>query len=244
LKAGKREVLIACARDLRAFDSSAALVVVDVIRATTTLATAIATGRRCFPVGSVHDALALSTQFEAPLLAGEVGGVMPAGFELNNSPAAVAALDDVQRPLILVTTSGTRLLASARHPQTAFAASLRNWRAQVERLVDSDFERVILIGAETRGEFRCEDQLCCGWIAGALAERGFVFADAATAAVADQLAGAAVEVIAEGHSAGYLRRSDQLADLDYVMDHVNDLDMTLTFDGLELVAENVGAAVT
>ena len=240
MKARPHEVVIACARDLNAFGSAEAIVVVDVIRATTTLATARAAGRRCFPVGSIEQAHTLAERFDAPLLAGEVGGVMPQGFELNNSPAALAGRDDVERPLILLTTSGTRVIASARPLQTVFAASLRNWSAEVERLASSGWRRVALVGAETRGEFRDEDQLCCAWIAAGLAERGFSWADAATEAVAERWSGKEVGSIADGHSAGYLRRSGQLPDLEYVLDHVDDLGVTFGFDGLELTISGAG----
>jgi 2-phosphosulfolactate phosphatase len=244
LKTRAREVRISFARDLSGFGSDHSLVVVDVIRATTTLATALATGRRCFAVGSMEQARAVADGLDAALLAGELAGVMPDGFELNNSPAALSALDDVQRPLVLLTTSGTRLLASASPPQTVFAASLRNWSAEVERLAVSDCRGVALIGAETRGEFRREDQLCCAWIAAALVERGFACADADTEAVIARWSGAEVETIAEGHSADYLRRSGQLDDLDYVIEHVDDLSMTFTLDGLELVPSNVSVSAT
>ena len=240
MKPAAREVAIACTRDLSAFGSAEAIVVVDVIRATTTLATARARGRRCFPAGSIEQALALAERLEAPLLAGEVGGVMPNGFALNNSPAALAARDDIHRPLVLLTTSGTRVMASARDEQTVFAASLRNWSAEVERLVNSAWRNVTLVGAETRGEFRREDQLCCAWIAAGLAESGFRCANRETDAVVERWSSADVSVIADGNSADYLRRSGQLADLDYVLDHVDDLSLTFAVDGPELAASGLG----
>lgn len=237
-----RQVTIGCASDLDAFGSGEAIVVVDVIRATTTLATALVGGRRCFPVASVEDARALAARLDAPLLAGEVAGVMPGGFDLNNSPAELAVRDDSHRPLILLTTSGTRVLASARASQTVSAASLRNWTAEVDRLARSDWQRVALVGAETRGEFRREDQLCCAWIGAGLVERGFHCADAETDGTIERWAGADVNVVADGHSADYLRRSGQLADLEFIVEHVDDLDLTFALDGEELVAGRVEVA--
>src|SRR2546423_10649354 len=87
-----------------------AIVAVDVIRATTTAITAVDRGWRCFPVPSLEVAVPLAARLERPLLAGELGGSVPYGFDLNNSPAAIASLEDVSRPLILLSTSGTRLL--------------------------------------------------------------------------------------------------------------------------------------
>src|SRR3989454_156154 len=87
-----------------------AVVAVEVIRATTTAVTAALTGRRCFPVASTHAAFGLTQQFENALLAGELGGEMPGGFEMNNSPSEIATRTDVSRPLILLSSSGTRLI--------------------------------------------------------------------------------------------------------------------------------------
>src|SRR5436190_1524775 len=79
-----------------------AVVAIDVIRATTTLITASAQGRRCYVAPSVEAAVARAAALEHPLLAGEVGGNMPFGFDLTNSPAAIAARTDVERPMVLV----------------------------------------------------------------------------------------------------------------------------------------------
>jgi 2-phosphosulfolactate phosphatase len=231
----RRQVAVSCANDLSGFDGTDAIVVIDVIRATTTLATAIAAGRRCYPVGSVDDALRLARGLTAPVLAGELGGVMPSGFELNNSPSAFASRDDVERPLVLLTTSGTRLLASAAPAQSVFAACLRNWSAAVERLAASGSRDIALVGAATRGRFRREDQLCCAWIASGLLDRGFQAADAFTLEVVERWRGMPVTAVDGGESAAYLRRSGQLADLDYVIEHVDDLDLTMRLEGFEII---------
>jgi 2-phosphosulfolactate phosphatase len=197
-------------------------------------------GRPCYPVGSADAAFSLARRLREPLLAGEVGGAMPDGFDLNNSPAGIARRDDVDRPLVLLSTSGTRLLASALPTETVFAACLRNWSAEAERLIACDCLRVALVGAATRGEFRDEDQLCCAWIATRLLDHGFAPADAATAALVERWIDAPAARIADGHSADYLRRSGQLDDLDFVLEHVDDLELTLSFDGLEVIATPAG----
>jgi 2-phosphosulfolactate phosphatase len=232
----RRQVAIAAARDLGVLDTRDAIVVVDVIRASTTLATALELGRRCYVAGSIDAARSVAGGLSHPLLAGELGGIMPEGFELNNSPSAIAARGDVHRPLVLLTTSGTRLLAGALPVQTVSTACLRNWSAEAERLLESDHARVALVGAATRGEFRDEDRLCCAWIAARLLDEGFAAADAATADILARWSEAPVASVASGHSADYLRRSGQLADLDYVLEHIDDLDLTLSLDGVEVVA--------
>ena len=50
---------------------------IDVIRATTTAVTAVAAGRRCFPVASLEEAVPLAARLANPLLVGELGGNRP-----------------------------------------------------------------------------------------------------------------------------------------------------------------------
>ena len=72
-----------------------AIVAVDVIRATTTVATAVSLGFRCFPVPSLEHAVPLAAKLDGPLLVGELGGNTPYGFDLTNSPAQLTQLSDV-----------------------------------------------------------------------------------------------------------------------------------------------------
>jgi len=66
-----------------------AVVAVDVIRATTTAVTAVAMGRKCYPVATLEQALSLASGIDNPLMVGEIGGDMPEGFEIPNSPATL-----------------------------------------------------------------------------------------------------------------------------------------------------------
>ena len=94
----RRTVVIDCFdQSLQAYRNGYAIVAVDVIRATTTAVTAVARGRRCYPVPSIEAAVALARKLPEPLLAGELGGSMPYGFDLNNSPADLEVRTDVHR---------------------------------------------------------------------------------------------------------------------------------------------------
>src|SRR5213596_2458176 len=107
----RKTVVIDCfPESLVSYRKGYAVVAIDVIRATTTATTAVALGRRCFPVPSLEAAVPLAARLESPLLIGELGGNMPYGFDLNNSPAALSLLRPDERPLILISTSGTQLL--------------------------------------------------------------------------------------------------------------------------------------
>ena len=222
--------------ELGAYPPGAVIVGVDVIRSTTTAITAVAGGRRCHVAANLDEVAQLQPQLERPLLVGELGGNMPYGFDLNNSPAAIAGQGDSGRPAILLSTSGTRLLrtAAAVHSST-LVACLRNWAAQAAELRRTRPADVVLLGAGTRGEFREEDQLCCAWIAGPLLDDGYE-ADDATRRIIDTWRAAPADAITEGKSARYLRDSGQLVDLAFILDHVGDLTGTYEMRGSEVVA--------
>ena len=198
---------------------------IDVIRSTTTAITCVAEGRRCFPVATLEDVTHRRQLLDRPLLVGELGGNMPYGFDLTNSPVAIAQRRDINRPAILLSSSGTRLLARASELHTTLVACLRNWEAQAAYLLEGQVERVVLLCAGTRGEFREEDQLCAGWIAARLIDHGYA-ADEPTRRLADSWHAAPVEAIAQGASARYLRATNQLADLAFILEHVNDISAT------------------
>ncbi len=231
---GMRKVAIDCfPESARKYGDGWAVVVVDVIRATTSAVTVAATGRRCFTVDTLETAYALAAELESPLLMGELKGDMPPGFDMNNSPVELLARTDVDRPVILLSTSGTRLIHEARGADARILACLRNWSSTAQWLAGR-YDRIAVIGAGSRGEFREEDQLCCAWVAQALIEAGYV-AGQHTAAVVERWRGAEVEACACGNSARYLQKSGQEQDLAFVLSHVDDLKMAFVMDGQKVI---------
>ncbi len=210
-------------------------VCVDVFRATTTAVTAVTTGRRCFPVASLEEALPVAAALDRPLLVGELGGSMPYGFDLQNSPAAIAGRPDVWRPVILLSTSGTPLLITAAARGPAYAGCLRNWSATADHLIGRRDAHVEVVGAGTRGEFREEDQLCCAWIADRLMAAGFTPVDAATTEIVERWRDAPSEAVTGGQSAAYLRDTGQTGDIDFVLSHVDDVTSICVMSSGELV---------
>jgi 2-phosphosulfolactate phosphatase len=198
------------------------IVAVDVIRAATTAVTAVASGRRCFPVPSIEAAVPLAARLDDPVLAGELGGSMPYGFHLQNSPSEVANLDGSERPVILLATSGTRLMCEAAMHGAARVACLRNARAAAAELAEGH-EAVEVLGADSRGQFRDEDQLCCARIARTLIDRGYDPVDPLTEEVVERWGDAPDDAFLGGRSSEYLRTSGQQHDLDFVLSHVDDL---------------------
>ena len=211
-----------------------AIVAVDVIRATTTLVTALTAGRRCFVASTALQARALASALHEPLLAGELAGEIPDGFEIGNSPAEVARRADVDRPLVLLSSSGTQLLHNAQACEHVYVACFRNHGAVADHIVRRHAQ-VALIGAGTRGEFREEDQICCAWIAARLMDYGYGVANPETQALIERWRHAPAEACLVSRSVDYLRRSGQLDDLDFILDHLNDVKHAHTIRGSEVL---------
>jgi 2-phosphosulfolactate phosphatase len=232
----RQSVTIRSSLDHTETTTSEALVAVDIIRATTAAVTAVAMGRRCYTAADLNSAFRLAASMPDAVLAGEIGGVMPEGFVLSNSPAEIAARND-RRPLVLLSSSGTRLIDAIRSSPFAYVASFRNYRATIRRLARHGLP-VILIGAATRGDFRAEDRMCCAWIAAGLIEHGYAAADRETAALVQRWRTASPVDFLWSPSVRYLRRSHQLRDLDFILEHFDDIDSAFRICGVEIVGES------
>lgn len=208
------------------------IAVVDVFRATTVIVTALSCGHRIYPVATLLEAMSVAGHLRNAIFAGEQGGVKPDGFDLNNSPAAVAALEGAD-PIVLLSSAGTQLLAHARGASDIYVACLRNFGATAEHIA-AHARRAALIGAGTRGEPRPEDQMVCAWIGARLLERGFEPENEQTLNEVAEWRGAAPEAILASASADYLRETRQTADIDFVLGHVDDVDAIAIYNGQQV----------
>lgn len=233
MTAGRRVAVDFLPESARAYDDRWAVVVVDIMRATTTAVTIVWSGRRCLPVATLESARDTAIRLRRPLLVGELGGELPEGFDLQNSPSALESYDDLERPAVLLSSSGTRLFSEARAAAAIYAACLRNVTAQIAHLA-AHHHQVAVIGAGTKGEFRREDQLGCARIAAGLLDAGYRADDGTSQEVIDRWRDAPVEACAGGRSAEYLRRTGQTADIDFILSHVDDVDAVFEFVDGEL----------
>jgi 2-phosphosulfolactate phosphatase len=211
-----------------------AIVVVDVIRATTTATTAVGTGRRVIPVRTTDEAFVLASTLEHPLLVGELGGNKPYGFDLTNSPVEIAKRTDLHRPMILVSSSGTQLLLNAEGSEAVYLSSFRNYTA-VARHLAGRHDRIALLGAGSRGQFRREDQMGCSWVAERLLDSGYDAENQETAERVKRWRGAPPEEARGGRSAAYLRETGQEQDLDFILSRIDDLDAVPALVNREIV---------
>ena len=223
------------------YRDSYAIVVVDVIRATTVATTAVSMGRRVFPAKTTDEACVIATTLKEPLLVGELGGNKPYGFDMTNSPVQITARKDVHRPMVLVSSSGTQLLLNAVGSEAIYLACLRNASA-VARHIFGRHDRVAILGAGSRGQFRREDQMGCAWVAARLLDAGYRAGTEKTAEVVSRWRHARVDELRSGKSAEYLIRSGQQDDLEFVLSHIDDLDTVPSLVRGELIAVSTEAA--
>jgi len=227
-----RIVVIDCFPEgVRSYREGYAVLAIDVIRATTTAVTAVAAGRECYPVASLESAWQLSAKLNNPLMVGELGGLLPEGFHGNNSPAEIAVREDISRPMILLSSTGTKLICEAEKCEAVYLSCLRNYRSTARYLVGR-YPRVAIIGSVSLGEFREEDQMCCAWIAEDLMKAGYQPKDQRTADLVKHWSGVSPDAFVGNKSFQFLKESGQLKDLEFILAHVNDLqDVFLVKEG-------------
>ena len=149
-------------------------IAVDVLRATSTIATVLAAGGEAVQVFSDLDQLIEVSEkwpSEKRLRAGERGGAKVAGFELGNSPLDCTPELVQGRRLFISTTNGTRALQRVQDSPNLLAAALINRAAVVQFLLDKQPETVWIVGSGWEGSFSLEDTVCAGAIAHSLLQQ-------------------------------------------------------------------------
>jgi 2-phosphosulfolactate phosphatase len=139
-------------------------IVVDVLRASSTIVQALESGyRRVLCCAEVEQAQALREEIEDAVLAGERQALRVEGFDFGNSPQDF--LEPKAETLILTTTNGTRaIVEAAADCDVVFVGSLLN----LERVASAARERgedVEVVCAGVDGEFALDDAFCAGRIA-------------------------------------------------------------------------------
>jgi 2-phosphosulfolactate phosphatase len=165
----------------------ATVVVIDVLRATSTIVAALEAGAAAIvPVRETDEAIAVMHRIgrERTLLCGERDSRLIAGFDLDNSPASYTRERIAGKTLVFTTTNGTRALVEAAHGgTTVYCAALINRGAVVERLAAATGD-VRLLCAGSEGALSFEDFLGAGAIVDALTrlDRSIEVSDEARAA--------------------------------------------------------------
>ena len=143
--------------------SSSIVVIIDVLRATSTISTALYNGAKCIiPVDSVAECIRIGKQIEG-ITAGERDGKVAEGLEYGNSPFEYPADFISGKTLVLTTTNGTKLLQMAldNNAKSIIAGSFNNLSAVCDFLI-AQKQNVILGCAAWKDRINIEDTLFAG----------------------------------------------------------------------------------
>jgi 2-phosphosulfolactate phosphatase len=143
--------------------NNSVVVIIDVFRATSTIAAALYNGAKCvIPVDSVPKAIEISRNIDG-IAAGERDGLIAEGLQYGNSPLEYSREFIENKTLVLTTTNGTRLLHMAleKGANTIVSGSFPNLSAICDFLLKEN-KNVVLGCAGWKDRFNLEDTLFAG----------------------------------------------------------------------------------
>ena len=143
-------------------------VVIDVLRATTTISWALRNGADSIQVFADLDLLkesAMKWRADNRLMLGERGGKKIEGFDLGNSPLSVTKKVVCGKRLFMSTTNGTKSLNKVQYAKHLFAMGLPNRRAVAEKIISLQSDNILILGSGWEGSYSLEDSLAAGALA-------------------------------------------------------------------------------
>ncbi|HEV8542735.1 MAG TPA: 2-phosphosulfolactate phosphatase [Verrucomicrobiae bacterium] len=151
--------------------SQSICIVFDILRATSTMITALANGAAAvIPVASIEEALAYARP--DVLLAGEREGFRitsrltgSVDFDLGNSPREFTRERVASKTIVMTTTNGTRALQACRGASETLAGSFLNLGAVARRIRERNPDELLLVCSGTNDEAALEDALAAGGLA-------------------------------------------------------------------------------
>lgn len=163
--------------------SNAVVVIIDVFRATSTIAAALHNGAKCvIPVDEVAKAIEISKQIDG-IAAGERDGKLAEGLQHGNSPLEYSKDFIKDKTLVLTTTNGTKLLQMAldNKASTIITGSFPNLSAVCTFLVNEN-KNVVLGCAGWKDRFNLEDTLFAGAVIAKIKESFTIHCDSSLTA--------------------------------------------------------------
>ncbi len=142
------------------------VVVIDVLRATSTIVTALSNGAKSvIPVGDMGEASKISQSVDSDnyLLCGEKDGVKIQGYDHGNSPLEYTPEAVKGKTLIFNTTNGTKAIKKAAGSPKVRIASFLNMSAVVDSLIGEESD-ILLLCAGWKGRLAVEDTILAGAI--------------------------------------------------------------------------------
>lgn len=143
------------------------VIVVDVLRASTTIATALKNGARAIiPVATVENAVKYASTLEPSsfLLCGERGGKIIDGFDLGNSPFEYTEDKVKGKTLIYASTNGSVAITKTKYAKHSIIAGFVNI-SEVVKFVNENSDDILILCSGKLNRFCIEDTVCGGMIA-------------------------------------------------------------------------------
>ncbi len=165
------------------------VVVIDVLRASTSIATALHHGaKEIIPVTTVESAVKISGNLfgDVILLGGERNGKRIQGFHLGNSPSEYSIERVKGKSIIFSSTNGSQAMVKARYSREMVVCGFVNI-SRVASFVRENRRDITILCAGTNGMFSLEDAVCAGALLAKLGEKNsieLILSDAAQAAAA------------------------------------------------------------
>jgi 2-phosphosulfolactate phosphatase len=151
------EIALLPTRDL----SETTCVVFDILRATSSMVTALAHGvQEIYPVCTIEEAHAMKSKMPDVVLGGERKGDRIPGFDIGNSPGEYQNLQG--RRIVTTTTNGTVALRACERAQRVLVGALLNQEALARMIRTSVPENLLLVCAGTFETFALEDAYAAG----------------------------------------------------------------------------------
>ena len=161
------------------------VVVIDVLRATSVIVTAISNGcKKVIPVVDVDAAREIASKDRNMyLLGGERKALKIEGFDFSNSPLEYKASIVNGKTVVMTTTNGTRAIKGSTAAKNIIIGAMINAKAVSDRLKELNND-VVIVNAGTYGQFSIDDFICAGYIISLLNEKSSLeFTDIATTAL-------------------------------------------------------------
>jgi 2-phosphosulfolactate phosphatase len=142
------------------------VVVIDVLRASTTIATALKNGaREIIPVTTVESAMKIVGNLygDVTLLGGERGGKKIEGFHLGNSPLEYTEERVKGKAIVFTTTNGSQAMVKARYAKEMIVCGFVNMSC-VQKFVSEPERDFVILCSGRGGNFSLEDAVCAGML--------------------------------------------------------------------------------
>lgn len=206
-----------------------AIVCIDVLLSATTIVTALSQGRRVFAAPNPVHARWLKSRLADALVLTDPPDARNDSIRFGGPTWLNAA---GRTPCSLVVVSPLAEMLAAALPQSSvYVACLRNLEATA-RTIAGRHSRVAVLGAGEGGEVCTEDQMVASWLAKRLRCRGFELEGRNTTVEVERWGSTDATLVAWSRSAERLRACGRAQDVDFVVEHVDDLDVVCVGDEL------------